>query len=89
MFVLWDKRYVVKLWQNIWEMHEAKRANSDDLIFTYFVTTAHVTRNQNFLASNYLLHNLRHSHTKDALNSDVSAEQFKFKNSSVENFVVV
>ena len=29
---------------NIWEMHEANRANSDDLVSTYFVWTGHVTR---------------------------------------------
>ena len=32
------------LGQNIWEIHEAKTANPDDIISTYFAKTGHVTR---------------------------------------------
>ena len=68
-------------------MHEVKRANSDDLVSTYFVRTGHVTRIKNFFSNESLLHNLRHSQTKEkkGLIADVTAEIFKIKNCSIGN----
>ena len=36
---------------NYWEMHEAKMANSDDLISNNFTKTGHATRIINYFAS--------------------------------------
>ena len=55
--------------QIIWEMHEANRENSDDLVSTYFVRSGNVTRIQNFFSNESLLHNLRHSYAKNTFDS--------------------
>ena len=39
----------------IGEMLDAKTANSDDQMFTYFITTGHVTRMCRFISSLYTL----------------------------------
>ena len=44
MFCIWDRHLAVKLWQNIWEMHETKIANSDDLMSINFATNGQVIR---------------------------------------------
>ena len=85
MFFLWESHLTVKLWRSIWEILESKIANSDDIIFTYFVITGHVIRIYRFFACVSLLHSLSHSHTKHAL--VVTAEIFPFLNCCVGNFV--
>ena len=66
-------------------MHEAKKANSDDLVLTYFVRTGHVTRieisfrtNGYYITSDTHIRNIR-------LIAGVTAEIFKIKNCSVGN----
>ena len=65
-------------------MYEAKRANSDDLISTYFVLTGNFKIL--FLMKAYYITSDAHIR-KTGLIADVIAEIFKFKNHSNGNFV--
>ena len=62
---------------------EAKKANSDDIVSTYFVRTGHVARIKNLFFNEILLNKLRHS--KLRLIVDVIAEILKLKTCSVGN----
>ena len=74
----------IKLWQNIWEIHEAKKVNSDDLIFTYCVKTGHMTGSCRLFDSVSLLHNLRHPCTKIALDIWSLLKYLKLKTVALE-----
>ena len=65
------------------EMHEAKRANSDDLVSTYFVRTDHVTRIENLFSKESFLKTSDTHVRKIRLTAYVSAEILKIKNCSV------
>ena len=66
-------------------MHEPKRANSDDLVSTYFVRTGHVTRIKNLFSKKAYFKTSDTYIRKIRLIADVSAEIFKIKKCSVAN----
>ena len=82
------RQTMAKYLRNAWSQESkfiAYLFTSDDLVSTYFVRTGHMTWIKNFFSNQSLLHNLRHSHTKNMLDSWCHAEIFKIKNCSVGN----
>ena len=65
-------------------MHEAKTANSDDLLSTNFIRTGHVTQCKiSFLTKAYFITSDNRKR-KMRLTASVTAEIFKIKNCSLE-----
>ena len=68
---------------------KSKRANSDDLVSTYFVRTGHVARIWNYFLTNAYFITSDTRIRKTRLIADVTTEIFKIKNCSVGNLLSV